>query len=70
MSALPGRSSDRYGVVESVEALAFWGAVVLPFLYAPLLITGLRTPAEAAAFFGFVLVNVVLFAIGRDYALE
>lgn len=50
-----------------LEAVAFWSAVVLPFLYLPLLAYGLETTGQLATFFGLLIVNVLAFVIGHDY---
>lgn len=54
-------------LLRPLEALAFWTAIALPFLYIPLLFYGLESPAELAAFVGLVGLNVVAFVIGHRY---
>lgn len=44
----------------------FWSAVVLPFLYVPLLTSGL-TPAETTTFVGLLVLHVVALVAGHDY---
>lgn len=50
-----------------IQAVAFWSAVALPFLYLPLLLHGLETPRELAAFFGLLALNIVAFVLGHGY---
>lgn len=60
-------SISRSHLTRPVEALAFWTAIVLPFLYLPLLFVGLESTTELAAFFGLVALNVVSFIVGHQY---
>lgn len=64
-SALGSVLQSRF--VRPVEAIAFWTAIVLPFLYVPLLFYGLETTAELATFFGLLGLNLVAFAVGHRY---
>ncbi|WP_336002367.1 hypothetical protein [Halorientalis halophila] len=50
-----------------VTGLAFWSAVVLPFLYLPLLFYGFRDSSIVAAFVGLLSLNVVAAVIGHRY---
>lgn len=50
-----------------VRGLAFWTAVVLPFLYLPLLVGGLPGQ-EGLALGGLLVVNIVALVAGHDYA--
>lgn len=49
------------GLQLGLSWLLFWSAVVLPWLYIPLLITGITRPHEAQIFFG--LLGLHLFAV-------
>lgn len=51
----------------SIRATAFWLAIVLPFLYLPLLLGGLDTQAEQLAFVGLLVLNVVALVAGHEY---
>lgn len=46
---------------------AFWTAIALPFLYLPLLASGLAVPATRAAVLGLVGLNVVTLLVGHAY---
>jgi len=54
----------------SLQALAFWSAVVLPFLHVPLLTTGLTTPGERHAFLALLALNVVALYLGHPHGRE
>ena len=53
--------------VRHVEAVAFWSAIALPFLYLPLLFTGLETTQELLAFLGLLGLNLVAFVVGHRH---
>lgn len=59
---------EQFGtvLVRSIEAVAFWLAVALPFLYLPLLVNGI-SGQEAAVFVGLLVANVVALVVGHDY---
>jgi hypothetical protein len=52
-------------IVRSLEAVAFWCAIALPFLYVPLLVTGLETTAQLTAFLSLLALHAL--AIGGGY---
>ncbi|MFB6094201.1 MAG: hypothetical protein ABEJ77_04595 [Halanaeroarchaeum sp.] len=54
-------------VVRPIEALAFWAAVVMPFVYLPLFLTGIGTGAEAVAFAALIAVHALALIGGRRY---
>lgn len=60
----------RAHVVEPVRVVGFWTAIALPFVYVPLLATGLETVAETAVFFALLAANLVALAIGHSYTPE
>jgi hypothetical protein len=76
----PGRSSPRRiadAVVEAVSAVvehvrpllqatAFWSAVVMPFLYVPLLVGGLDG-SEFTAFLVLVAINAFVLVVGHGH---
>lgn len=64
--ALPIRRVGRL-LVWGSRAVAFWTAILLPFLYVPLLVGGL-TGQELLVFGGLLVVNVVALVAGHDYA--
>lgn len=52
-------------IARSLEAVAFWSAIALPFLYVPLLVSGLGTSAQLSAF--LTLLALHAFAIIGGY---
>lgn len=52
---------------KAIQLAAFWVAVALPFLYLPLLITGVQTPGERSALAAMLAVNVMALYVGHDY---
>lgn len=50
-----------------IRATGFWSAIVLPFLYVPLLARGLATAGETGAFLGLLAVNLLALYVGRSY---
>lgn len=67
MTSTPFDVVVRSALFRPIEALAFWTAIVLPFLYLPLLFIGLETTGELAVFFGLVALNIVAFIVGQGY---
>lgn len=55
---------------ETLRALAFWSAVVLPFLHVPLLVAGLSTPGERHAFTALLVLNAVALYAGHSHGPE
>lgn len=47
----------EHALTTPLEAVVFWSAVALPFLYGPLLITGISTEGELLTFVGLVALN-------------
>lgn len=52
----------------TIETVAFWTAVALPFLYVPLFLSGLDTTSEALSFLGLLLLNVIALVVGHPHA--
>lgn len=50
-----------------VEIIAFWAAIALPFLYVPLLLTGISSQAELLTFVGLLALNVAALLAGHDH---
>ena len=68
LPSLPGRSvTAPRSLVSSIRATAFWVAVVLPFLYLPLLLTGLDGGATTTAFVALLLANVFALLVGHSH---
>ncbi|WP_299268971.1 hypothetical protein [Halorientalis sp.] len=63
----PALAQYGTGLKAGVTGLAFWSAIVLPFLYLPLLAYGLRSRSMAGAFVGLLVLNVVAAVIGHRY---
>jgi len=57
-------------LVAPIRGVAFWTAIALPFLYLPLLATGLQSSAVRTAFGVLVLTNVVTLLVGHSYASD
>ena len=55
------------GVRESLEASAFWLAVVFPIFYVPPLTAGIETLEQSAAFGALVAFHLVLLTTGHTY---
>lgn len=53
-----------------LEALGFWAAVALPFVYVPLIVTGVHTTSEVAAVAVLVAVHVLALVVGHRYQLD
>ncbi|RXK51592.1 hypothetical protein [Halorientalis pallida] len=63
----PALAQYGTGLKAGVTGLAFWSAIVLPFLYLPLLAYGLRSSSIVGAFVGLLALNVVAAVIGHRY---
>lgn len=61
------RLSTRYSFVSSVRFIGFWGAVVLPFLYVPLLVSGLDTAGQKETFALLLALNIVALFFGHRH---
>lgn len=51
----------------TVRVASFWTAIVLPFMYVPLLATGLSTAAETTTFLGLLGVNLLALYAGHSH---
>lgn len=67
MTLAPFGQITRSQLFRPIEAIAFWTAIALPFLYVPLLFMGLETTAELGVFFGLVVLNGVAFIVGHRH---
>lgn len=54
-------------LLEGIRALSFWSAIVLPFLYIPLLVAGLDTVTRSIAFLGLLSLNIATLVISHSY---
>ncbi|QFU83917.1 hypothetical protein [Natronorubrum aibiense] len=50
-----------------IRTTGFWGAIILPILYFPVLITGLSTSFEVSVFLGLIALNVVALYVGHAH---
>lgn len=50
-----------------VRTVGFWGAVSLPFLHVPLLLTGLDSTADALAFAALLTLNLCALLVGHGH---
>jgi hypothetical protein len=61
-------STPSVGLVSAIQAGAFWGAVLLPFVYLPMLaILQLGTLEMQLLFASMVSLNVILLIIGHSH---
>lgn len=51
----------------SLRVASFWAAIVLPFLYVPLLATGLSDATETITFLGLLGMNLLTLYVGHPY---
>lgn len=54
-------------VIAAARAVAFWTAIALPFLYLPLLLSGLNSGATRVAFLALIACNAVALRIGHSH---
>ncbi|RQH00496.1 hypothetical protein [Natrarchaeobius oligotrophus] len=79
-SARPGEAStgqreDERGrlertvpnLAEPIRKTGFWTAIVIPFLYVPILLNGLATWLESTAFLGLLLTNLLALYVGHAH---
>ncbi|MFB6143496.1 MAG: hypothetical protein ABEJ30_09170 [Halorientalis sp.] len=62
---LPSLARYGAGLRSGVTTVAFWAAVVLPFLHLPLLATGLDSLSVTLAFVALLALNVVAVVLGH-----
>jgi hypothetical protein len=56
--------------VTGLQAVAFWTAVCIPFVYVPLLVTGLSTLGEGILMAQLLAINALALLLGHDHARE
>lgn len=64
------RPSVRELVVRPIRRLAFWTAIVLPFLHLSLLASGLESSSMTLAFVSLLALNTVAIYVGRPQGRE
>ncbi|WP_276301980.1 hypothetical protein [Halorussus lipolyticus] len=52
------------------EVVGFWSAIALPFLYLPLLASGISTQGELLTFIGLLALNVAALLAGHSHKRE
>jgi len=62
---VPGTS-----VLGPVRGVAFWLAIALPFLYVPLLASGLQSSSVRLAFVALVVCNALALLVGHSHARD
>lgn len=55
------------GLVTSVRAVGFWTAIAMPFLYLPLLVTGLSSSFDAVLFVCLIVGNCLALYVGHPH---
>ena len=55
------------GLWRGLRAACFWTAIVLPFLYVPLLVAGIETRSEGVALLALLALNAVSLLAGHSY---
>lgn len=60
-------ASLRKRLHAAVVTLSFWCAIILPFLYLPLLVIGLGTTTQLGVFGGLLLLNIIALLITQTY---
>lgn len=58
---------EKVPLPELIEAVAFWSAIILPFVYLPLLIIGLTTVRLQLLFGLLIGLNGVMILLGHQY---
>ncbi len=69
-TAHEGSPLDGHGVgtlIRPLETLGFWTAVGLPFVYMPIILTGLETSGEQLAAAVLLTVHVIALFVGRHH---
>ncbi|GAD52830.1 hypothetical protein MBEHAL_1590 [Halarchaeum acidiphilum MH1-52-1] len=66
-----GDRADGFSLLRKpIEALGFWSAIALPFLYVPLVVSGLQTTSAQYACILLIVLHVVSLVAGREYHAE
>lgn len=66
-------AEGAYGIgtlLRPIEALGFWAAIGLPFVYMPLVLTGTETTTEQAAVGILIVAHVIALFVGRHYRAD
>jgi hypothetical protein len=57
-------------LLRPIKLLAFWSAIVLPFLHLSLLLNGLESESMTLAFLALLALNAVAIYIGHPYGSD
>lgn len=57
----------EHALTTPLEVVGFWAAVVLPFLYLPLLFTGISSQSELLTFLGLIALNLAALLAGHGH---
>jgi hypothetical protein len=60
-------TSPGVGLISVLQAGAFWGAVLLPFVYLPLVFVGLDSLQRQLLFASLVSLNIILLIVGHTH---
>lgn len=61
-------ASARHHVLKPLRIVGFWSAIALPFLYVPLVASGLGSTAEVSVFLALLAANVVAVTLGHSHS--
>ena len=67
---LPQDASSVTALLKPIEAVGFWAAVALPFLYVPLLATGIEEQSSQLAALVLIGLHVGALVVGRHYKAD
>ncbi len=70
LDVLPQDASSVTALLKPIEAVGFWAAVALPFLYVPLLATGLEEQSSQLAALLLIVLHVAALVVGRRYKAD
>jgi len=59
-----------HSLLAPIRGIAFWIAIALPFLYVPLLASGLQSSPVRIVFAALVVCNAVALLVGHPYARD
>ncbi|USZ67682.1 hypothetical protein NGM10_13220 [Halorussus salilacus] len=64
------RTYREHALTQPIQIVGFWSAVALPFLYLPLLVTGISSEAELLTFVGLLALNLAALLAGHGHKRE
>lgn len=59
--------ASSYSFSTPIRFIGFWAAIALPFMYVPLLVTGLDTPGQFQTFFILLALNLTALLLGHRH---